>query len=263
MPTQFVAVVTGAGGDIGRAIALAFAADHAVAVVDRDAGSAAATAREITDAGGIATAIACDVTDSAAVREMADVARSKGPVRVLVNNAGAALDPSLHSLDLDRLRADLSLNLEAAVSCFKALETDLSQAGNVINIASVNGIGVYGHPAYSAAKAGLIHFTRSLAVEYGRFGLRANSVAPGTVRTRAWAERARQNPKVFDEARRWYPLGRVATPDDIAAAVRFLASAAAQSITGVCLPVDCGLTAGPAPLPATFTQSPDFRLDTE
>lgn len=184
-------------------------------------------------------------------------------MRVLVNNAGGAFDLSLQSLDLDNLRADLNLNLEAAISCFKALETDLKQGGNVVNIASVNGLGVYGHPAYSAAKAGLIHFTRSLAVEYGQYGLRANSVAPGTVRTRAWEERARQNPNVFEEARRWYPLGRVVTPDDVANAVRFLASPAAKAITGVCLPVDCGLTAGPAPLPATFTQSPDFRLDTE
>jgi NAD(P)-dependent dehydrogenase (short-subunit alcohol dehydrogenase family) len=194
---------------------------------------------------------------------MAAQARLSGPVRVLVNNAGAARDVSLQSLDPDNLRADLALNLEAAITCFKAFETDLKRGGVLINIASVNGLGIYGHPGYSAAKAGLIHFTRSVAVEYGRFGLRANSVAPGTVRTRAWEDRARQNPNVFEEARRWYPLGRIATPEDIATAVRFLASPVAGAITGVCLPVDCGLTAGPAPLPATFTQSPDFRQDTE
>jgi NAD(P)-dependent dehydrogenase (short-subunit alcohol dehydrogenase family) len=252
------AIVTGAGGDIGRAIALALCDRHAVAAVDLDGNAAEATAAAIRAAGGTAAAIACDVTDLAALARMADEARALGPVTVLVNNAGGASALSLRGLDDAALDADLSLNLAAAIRAFRALEPDLRRGGALVNIASVNGIGAYGHPAYSAAKAGLIHFTRLVAVEYGRFGLRANAVAPGTVRTRAWDARAAANPGVLDEAARWYPLGRVATPDDVAAAVRFLAGPDSAAITGICLPVDCGLTAGSPPLAATFTQSPDY-----
>ncbi len=89
----------------------------------------------------------------------------------------------------------------------------------MVNIASVNGMSVFGHPAYSAAKAGLLHFTRLVAVEYGKFGIRSNAVAPGTVNTQAWEARAAANPNVFEDARRWYPLQRVVDPKDVADAV--------------------------------------------
>jgi NAD(P)-dependent dehydrogenase (short-subunit alcohol dehydrogenase family) len=117
---------------------------------------------------------------------------------------------------------------------------------------------VFGHPAYSAAKAGLLHFTRLVAVEYGKFGIRSNAVAPGTVRTQAWEVRAAANPNVFEEAKRWYALQRVVDPVDVANAVSFLASPLAAAITGVCLPVDCGLTAGQAELAHTFSQSEHY-----
>lgn len=130
--------------------------------------------------------------------------------------------------------------------------------GSLINIASVNGMSVFGHPAYSAAKAGLIHLTKLIAVEYGKFGIRANAVAPGTVRTRAWEARAEVNPQVFEEAKHWYPLRRIVAPDDVANAVGFLASDQAAAISGVCLPVDCGLTAGQAPIAHTFSQSDHY-----
>lgn len=114
---------------------------------------------------------------------------------------------------------------------------------------------VFGHPAYSAAKAGLLHLTRLIAVEYGKFGIRANAVAPATVRTQAWEARAAANPQVFEEAKRWYPLQRIVDPKDVAEAVHFLASPAAGAISGICLPVDCGLTAGQADVARTFSQS--------
>ena len=119
-------------------------------------------------------------------------------------------------------------------------------------------MGVYGHPAYSAAKAGMIHMTRLIAVEYGKFGIRANAVAPGTVRTQAWEARAAANPDIFREAAAHYPLGRIARAEDVAEAVGFLASPLAGAITGICLPVDCGLTAGIPALARTFSQSADF-----
>jgi NAD(P)-dependent dehydrogenase (short-subunit alcohol dehydrogenase family) len=104
----------------------------------------------------------------------------------------------------------------------------------------------------------MLHFTKLVAVEYGKFGIRSNAIAPGTVRTQAWEARAAANPNVFEEARRWYPLQRVADPKDVANAVGFLASDQASAISGVCLPVDCGLTAGQAELARTFSQSADY-----
>jgi NAD(P)-dependent dehydrogenase (short-subunit alcohol dehydrogenase family) len=119
---------------------------------------------------------------------------------------------------------------------------------------SVNGIGMYGHPAYSAAKAGLMHLTRCLAVEFGPCAVRVNAVAPGTVRTQAWDARLAANPQVFDEVTAWYPLRKVAMPADVAAAVAFLVSDEASHITGIVLPVDGGITAGVPQLSASITQ---------
>ncbi len=220
--------------------------------VDRDAEGAAAIAAEV---GG--RAAVCDVTDPAALAALA--ASLGAPVSTLVNNAGAARAASLGSMTAADWVADRALNLDAAWYAFDAFRPALVAArGSVVNIASVNGLGVFGHPAYSAAKAGMIHLTRLIAVEYGHAGLRANAVAPGTVATRAWTARRAANPAVMDEAAAHYPLGRVATPEDVAAAVAFLAGPDAAAITGVCLPVDCGLTAGTPGLARTFSQSPDY-----
>ena len=251
--TRKVAIVTGAGGDIGRAIAHGLNRDgYTVLAADIDGTTAANTAAGIN---GI-TPTAVDVTDTASVAAMVEAARQLGPVALLVNNAGRAQAYSITELDADMLKADLALNLEAAFVCFKAVEADLkAQSGVLINIASVNGLGVYGHPAYSAAKAGLIQFTKMVAVEYGKFGVRANAVAPGSVRTQAWEDRAATNPQIFEDIKRWYPLQQIADTEDIANAVRFLAGSTAKAITGVCLAVDGGLTAGQAELARTFTQS--------
>lgn len=250
-----LAVVTGAAGDIGQAIARRLAARHAgVLLVDRDLAGAEAAAAAVP--GG--RAAACDVTDPAALATLA--AGLGAPVATLVNNAGAARGESLRATTAASWAADRALNLDAAWYAFEAFRPALLAArGSVVNVASVNGLGVYGHPAYSAAKAGMIHLTRMIAVEYGRRGLRANAVAPGTVATRAWAARRAANPAVMDEAAAHYPLGRVATPEDVAAAVAFLAGPEAAAITGICLPVDCGLTAGVPALARTFSQSADYE----
>ncbi|MES0808727.1 SDR family oxidoreductase [Roseibium sp. SCPC15] len=255
-----VAVVTGAAGDIGFAIASKLSATHQIAAVDIDGGALSETVKRLHQNGAKAFAIECDLTDQEDLARMAETAMRPGPVNVLVNNAGAASSLSLHSMTAESLARDLSLNLAAALNCFKALEESLidSGSGNVVNIASVNGLGTFGHPAYSAAKAGLIHATQAIAVEYGKYGLRANAVAPGTVKTQAWKAREAENPGVFDEALTWYPYKLLPEPEDIASAVAFLISNSARCITGVCLPVDSGLTSGSTALPRTFTQSPDF-----
>ncbi|MBW9113584.1 SDR family oxidoreductase [Rhizobium cauense] len=257
--TKAIAIVTGAAGDIGRAIAARLAVDHdVILMVDIDVAAGEKAARALGPAERF-VAQSCDVTNEASVGEMAKRAATLGLVRTLVNNAGAARAVSLHDTTAEIWRMDNALNLEAAFLCFRAVEDQLKASkGSVINIASVNGMNVFGHPAYSAAKAGLLHLTKLIAVEYGKFGIRSNAVAPGTVRTQAWEARAAANPNVFEEARRWYPLQRVVDPADVANAVSFLAGSQAAAITGVCLPVDCGLTAGQAELARTFSQSEHY-----
>ncbi|QFY62668.1 SDR family oxidoreductase (plasmid) [Rhizobium grahamii] len=257
--TKTVAIVTGAAGDIGRAIASRLADDHdIILLVDIDIAAAEKAAATLGSSERF-VAVACDVTSIEGTAAMAKRAAALGTVKTLVNNAGAARAVSLQATTADDWRADNALNLEAPFLCFSAVAELLKASkGSVINIASVNGMSVFGHPAYSAAKAGLLHLTKLVAVEYGKFGIRSNAVAPGTVRTQAWEARAAANPNVFEEARRWYPLQRVVDPKDVANAVGFLAGPQAAAITGVCLPVDCGLTAGQAELARTFSQSADY-----
>lgn len=255
-----LAVVTGAAGDIGVAIAEVLAgAGMRLALLDKDGDALAKAADRLRGAGALVSHHRCNVTDQVDISAAAEHIAKDGTVSVLVNNAGGITSASLQSTSAEDWHRDITLNLDAAFMVFKAFEGPLIEtSGSVVNIASVNASGVYGHPGYSAAKAGLVHLTEFMAVEYGRHGVRANAVAPGTVATQAWRERAERNPDVLEAARRWYPLRRIATPQDVANAVAFLVSPAASAITGTCLPVDCGLSAGTTALAATFSQSPDF-----
>ena len=118
------------------------------------------------------------------------------------------------------------------------------RSGAIVNVGSVNALHALGDPAYSAAKAGMIAMTKAIAMEYGRYGVRANIVLPGTVRTPLWEQRAAKDPKVLETLQRWYPLGRIVEPAEVARVIVFLASDAASAVTGTVLPVDCGLSAG-------------------
>jgi NAD(P)-dependent dehydrogenase (short-subunit alcohol dehydrogenase family) len=142
--------------------------------------------------------------------------------------------------------------LRAAFLMTKAVLEGMAERGRgvIVSVASVNGHVALGNPAYSAAKAGLLNFTRSVAVEYGPRGVRAVTVSPGTVRTEApsWRDRLSRNPNVFEDLARWYPLRRVGQPEDIAAAIAFLASDDADFVTGTDLAVDGGLLAGYGPM---------------
>lgn len=252
-----LALVTGSAGDIGRAISLRLKADHDLVVMTDHNLAAVQAAAASLGAGFVAAHL--DVTDPASCAAIAELAAGLGQVATLVNNAGGVQAASLQSTSVENWQADRALNLDAPFFVFQALAEQLKATkGSVVNIASVNGLAVFGHPAYAAAKAGMIHLTRLIAVEYGRYGIRANAVAPGTVRTQAWEARAVQNPDVFKQAAAHYPLGRIVSPEDVAEAVGFLASPLAAAISGVCLPVDCGLTAGIPALAHTFTQSADY-----
>lgn len=247
------AVVTGGGGGIGTAICRRFASAGAdVVVVDRNPQAAEATARDIKDRGGTATAWPLDVTDAAAVERLfTALGESRAGLDVLVNGAARAHDTAFGQVPAAEFDEDLAVTLKAAFFCVQAALPLLLRSPNgpnVVSVGSVNGIAAFGNEAYSAAKAGLINLTRNLAIRYGPRGVRFNVVAPGTVRTATWDRRLAADPGLLDRIQDLYPLRRVGAPDDIAAACVFLASPDASWITGQTLAVDGGITAGHAGL---------------
>jgi meso-butanediol dehydrogenase / (S,S)-butanediol dehydrogenase / diacetyl reductase len=235
------ALVTGGGSGIGRAICGRFADEGASVVVADIVGERAdEVAAEI---GG--RAVQADVTVAADVARMVEAAER---VDVLVNNAGGGMSNDLLEIDEEDWDAEVALNLKSAFLCTKAVLPGMIERGQgaIVNIASVNGMAYFANEAYSAAKAGLINLTKTTAVRYGQFGIRANVIAPGTIRTPLWQERIDKEPAIFERLLRWYPLGRVGEPEDIAAAAAFLASDDASWVTGELLRVDGGLLAGNA-----------------
>jgi meso-butanediol dehydrogenase/(S,S)-butanediol dehydrogenase/diacetyl reductase len=140
----------------------------------------------------------------------------------------------------------VAIALKGTFLCSQAVLAEMTKNGSgvILNISTVNALAYYGNEAYSAAKAGIISLTRSLAVRYGPLGIRANAIAPGTLRTPAWEERRQKDPDVFERLAKWYPVGRVGEPEDVVGAALFLASDEAAWISGAVLPVDGGLTAG-------------------
>jgi meso-butanediol dehydrogenase/(S,S)-butanediol dehydrogenase/diacetyl reductase len=231
--------ITGGGGGIGSALVRRFAAEGAsVRCIDVDPERARTAANA---AGSAAEAVVADVTVAA------DVERAlAGRVDVLVNSTLSATGDNLVTIGDESWRRDLDGTLTSAFLCTRAVLPGMIERGGgaIVNVASVNGLGYYGNEAYSAAKAGLISLTGSVAARYGRHGVRANAVAPGTIRTAAWDERLAREPDLLTRLARWYPLGRIGTPDDVAACVLFLASEEASFVTGATLTVDGGLTTG-------------------
>jgi NAD(P)-dependent dehydrogenase (short-subunit alcohol dehydrogenase family) len=246
--TGAVALVTGAASGIGQAIAERIAGEGAdVAILDKNGTAAESVAAALRKGRGKAVAIAVDITDATAVAEAVRQAADRlGPISVLVNNAGGVTGQTFEDTDPAIWRADIDLNLNGAFFVTRAaLPSMLARRGGaIVNVATVNGLTSIAEPAYSAAKAGLLQFTRQLAVEYGPKGIRANAVVPGSIRTPIWDKRLAKTPDMLDVLRRWYPVGRVGEPGDVAAAVLFLASPEAGFISGAHLLVDGGLMAG-------------------
>jgi 3-oxoacyl-[acyl-carrier protein] reductase len=238
-----VALVTGATRGIGRAIALALARDGApvVGTATTEEG-AASIAAFLADAGNRGTGIRLDVTDGAAVdAALSGIEARYGAIAILVNNAGITRDNLLLRMKDDEWDAIMATNLKPAYRLAKAVLRGMMKArhGRIIQIGSV--VGASGNPGqanYSAAKAALVGFTKSLAQEVGSRNITANCVAPGfidTDMTRALPEA--QRGKLMEHI----PLGRLGTPEDIAEAVAFLASARAGYITGATLHVNGGM----------------------
>ena len=243
-----VVIVTGGGSGIGRVMAQRFAAEGAqVAVVDRVGERADAVTAEVVTAGGRALSVHADVSSSRDVKAMAAAVASRlGAVDVLVNNAAIADGDDVLLTDEATWDHDVAVVLKGAFLCSKAVLPSMIErhGGVIVNIASVNGLSALGNEAYSAAKAGVINLTQGIAVRYGQHGIRCNAIAPGTIRTPIWQERIDRDPAVFQRLVKWYPLGRVGEPEDVAHAAMFLASDEASWITGTVLPVDGGLLAG-------------------
>jgi len=240
-----VAIVTGAGRGIGRAIALRFAQEGArVAVDDLDAEGGQRTVEEIRTAGGEAIFARADVSDEAAVQGLVrTTTETYGGLHILVNDAVC----SGEDITRDNWDANIAVNLKGAWHCCKHAipAMRMSGGGSIVSISSVNGLlGIKPYHAYNATKAALLNLTRSIAVQHGRDGVRANAICPGTIRTELWEPILRQNPKVWDELARWYPVGRLGEPLDIANAALFLASDEASFVTGAIFVVDGGLSAG-------------------
>jgi len=240
-----VAVVTGAGRGIGQAIAQALAAEGAkVAVVSRSASSCGKAAEEINASHpGSATAYAVDVADHDAVQELAKkVTEELGPVSILVNNAGVTRDTLLMRMKEEDWDTVLDTNLKGAFNTVKGFMRTLMKAedARIINIASVIGlIGNAGQANYSASKAGLIGFTKSVARELAGRKVTCNAIAPGFITTDMTDELPQS---VKDAVIGNIPLASFGETADIAAAVCFLASKEARYITGQVLAVDGGMT---------------------
>jgi NAD(P)-dependent dehydrogenase (short-subunit alcohol dehydrogenase family) len=244
-----VVIVTGGGGEgLGELLTRRFAAEGAAVVVaDVNEEAAARVAGAVRAEGGSALAVRTDVRRADDVRAMGQAARDTfGTVDILVNSAFVTSDEALVEMPEEVWRRDLDVVLTGAFLCCREVLPDMIARGEgvIVNVASVNAFAYFSNDAYSAAKAGLVSLTRGIAVRYGRDGVRANAVAPGTLRTAAWDERVAKDPQIMERIAQWYPLGRVGEPADVVGPILFLASDQASWITGSVLTVDGGLLAG-------------------
>jgi NAD(P)-dependent dehydrogenase (short-subunit alcohol dehydrogenase family) len=244
------AVVTGAGSGIGRAVALALAGQGAhVGVFDVVASAAAEVAGEIQAAGGIASAAVCDVSNATQVTEaMADFLAKHGKLDILVNNAGIAQVGNAVNTSEEALDRIYQVNVKGVANCSKvALEAMVAQGGGVIlNMCSVAALmGIADRFAYSMSKGAVLAMTYSMAIDYLKQGVRCNAICPGRIHTPFVDGFITQNypgreAEVFEKLSRTQPIGRMGTPDEVAAMAVFLCSDEASFITGVAYPVDGG-----------------------
>ena len=243
-----VAIVTGAGRGIGAAIAHRLAADGmSLGVVDLDEQGSARTAKEIIENGGRAFPIGADVTDEkAAIEAVRQTAAELGPVNVLVNSAGIIRDNLIFKMSTADWDAVMDVHLRGAFLMTRAAQTHMTQAkwGRIVNISSTSALGNRGQANYATAKAGLIGFTKTLALELGKFGVTANAVAPGFVETdMTQATAARQGIDYEDwklTVARDIPIGRIGQPEDIAAVASFLCRDEAGYVSGQVIYVNGG-----------------------
>jgi len=248
--TDRTVVVTGGGGGIGTAVCISFAEEGAkVAVVDRDESAAASTAQAITDAGGTAIAIGCDITERSSVDAAIDRVNSElGAVDALVNNAGWDLFVPFVDTQPEDWSRLIDINLIGALHMHHAVIPRMidNGGGRIINVSSdAARVGSSGEAVYAACKAGMVALSKTLAREHSRHNITFNVVCPGPTDTAllATVTDAAANPEKLREAfRRSIPIGRLGQPEDLAGAILFFASDAASFVTGQVLSVSGGLT---------------------
>ena len=243
-------IVTGGGGGIGGATCRRFGeAGSRVAVFDINLESAAKTAADITQAGGVAQAFRCDITDHEGVKAAVAAAEAAlGPISILVNNAGW----DIFRLFKDTTPADwqklIAINLTGALNMHHAVLPGMLERrhGRIVNIASdAARVGSSGEAVYAACKAGLVGFSKTIAREHARHGISVNVVCPGATNTALFADykKGAGNPEKLEEAfRRATPMGRIGEPEDLPGAILFFASDDAAYVTGQVLSVSGGLT---------------------
>jgi NAD(P)-dependent dehydrogenase (short-subunit alcohol dehydrogenase family) len=250
-------VVTGAGSGIGKATALAFGREGAkVVAADVDIASARATAEQIETAGGQAESLPVDVSVGADVERMVTTTVERlGQLDVLVNNAGVFFQVPVAQVPEDQWDWLMSINLKGVyLGCKYAVPQMIRQGkGAIVNTASIAGLrGFAGYGTYGAAKGGVVQLTKAFALEVARVGIRVNCVCPGIIDTammdQGLAEMGLQKEMFVQLAGAAHPMGRIGRPEEVAAAILFLASDEASFITGIALSVDGGLWAGPPPM---------------
>ncbi len=234
------AIVTGAARGIGAGVAQRLAADgFKVAVVDLDETSCAGTVESITAAGGSALAVGANVGDEEQVKAaFSRIEAELGAPTVLINNAGVIRDNMLFKMSTDDWDTVMNVHLRGAFLMTKGAQKYMTEAkwGRIVNLSSSSALGNRGQANYSAAKAGIQGFTKTLAIELGKFGITANAIAPGFIQTDMTASTAERLGVAFDDFIKFsaeqIPVQRVGQPEDIAHAISFLVSEGAGFVSG-------------------------------
>jgi len=248
MTAPRTAVVTGAARGIGRAVAMRLAADgFAVAVADLDESDCKPVIEDIERAGGRGLAVGLDVADEKAVLSGVErIAENLGAPTVLVNNAGITRDNLLFKMTAGEWDAVMNVHLRGSFLMSRAVQGHMTKQGwgRIVNLSSVSALGSRGQANYATAKAGLQGFTKTLAIELGKFGVTVNAIAPGFIETEMTVATAVRIGMPFEEfkaaAAVEIPVARVGTPDDIAHAASFFVSDAAGFVSGQILYVAGG-----------------------
>ncbi|EPZ45420.1 3-oxoacyl-ACP reductase FabG [Alicyclobacillus acidoterrestris] len=237
-----IAVVTGAGRGIGRAIARKLAKDGATVVVcDMVAENGEETVRQIVDDGGDAWFQTCNIADESAVKDLFEAVMSRhGKLDIIVNNAGINRDGMLHKLTHEQWDQVISVNLTGTFHCVQAAAKIMrtQQSGRIINIASASWLGNIGQANYAASKAGVVGLTKTAARELAKFNVTVNAICPGFIDT----DMTRGVPeKVWDVMISKIPMGRAGKPEDVANVIAFLASDEAGYVTAEVINVGGGM----------------------
>jgi 2-dehydro-3-deoxy-D-gluconate 5-dehydrogenase len=243
-----VAIVTGGNGGIGLGMARGLAeAGAGIAIVGRNEAKSVAAVAELKQHGARAISVTADVTDKAAVADMAErVRRELGRIDILVNNAGINIRKPPHALDLEEWDRVIRTNLTSAFLCSQAVYPAMKEAGGgkIINIGSMMAIfGAAYAAAYSASKGAIVQLTKSLATAWAKDNVQVNAVLPGWIDTELTRDARHQVPGLNERILNRTPAGRWGMPDDLAGVAVFLSGPASDFVTGATIPVDGGFSA--------------------